>query len=67
MRTTLMLDDELLNKARSLTGLADKAAVVHAALRALVVQRSAERLAELGGTDRVARTPRRRRAVKRAR
>ena len=67
MRTTLILDDELLEKARSLSGLAEKTAVVHAGLRALIVQRSAERLAELGGTDGAARTPRRRRAVKRAR
>ena len=67
MRTTLILDDELLEKARSLTGLAEKTAVVHAGLRALIVQRSAQRLAELGGSDRTARAPRRRRPVKRPR
>ena len=67
MRTTMILDDELLDKARRLSGLAEKTAVVHAGLRALIVQRSAERLAELGGTDRAARAPRRRRAVKRVR
>jgi Arc/MetJ family transcription regulator len=67
MRTTLILDDELLEKARSLSGLAEKTAVVHAGLRALIQQRSAQRLAELGGRDRGARAPRRRRTVKRSR
>ena len=64
MRTTLILDDELLEKARTLSGLAEKTAVVHAGLRALIAQRSAARLAALGGSDRRARAPRRRRAKK---
>ena len=63
MRTTMIIDDELLEKARKLTGIAEKTAVVHAGLRALIVQRSAARLAELGGSDRGARAPRRRRPV----
>jgi Arc/MetJ family transcription regulator len=64
MRTTLILDDALLEKARSLTGLAEKTAVVHAGLRALIVQQSARRLASLGGSDKRARAPRRRRPTK---
>lgn len=64
MRTTLILDDELVEKARRLSGLAEKTAVVHAGLRALIAQRSAARLADLGGSDRRARAPRRRRAKK---
>ncbi len=64
MRTTLILDDELLEKARALSGLTEKTAVVHAGLRALIVQRSAQRLAALGGSDRRARAPRRRRTPK---
>jgi Arc/MetJ family transcription regulator len=64
MRTTLILDDELLEKARALSGLSEKTAVVHAGLRALIVQRSAQRLAALGGSDRRARAPRRRRTSK---
>ena len=64
MRTTLILDDELLEKARALTGLTENTAVVHAGLRALIVQRSAQRLAALGGADRRARAPRRRRPEK---
>ncbi len=66
MRTTLILDDELIAKARSLTGLAEKTAIVHAGLRALIAQRSAQRLADLGGTDRKARAPRRRRPASKA-
>lgn len=64
MRTTLIIDDELLEKARSLTGLAEKTAVVHAGLRALIAQQSALRLAAMGGTDKRARAPRRRRPAK---
>ena len=64
MRTTLILDDALLEKARNLTGLAEKTAVVHAGLRALIAQESAQRLAALGGTDTRARAPRRRRVQK---
>ena len=60
MRTTLILDDELIEKARALTGLTEKTAVVHAGLRALILQHSARRLAALGGTDPRARAPRRR-------
>jgi Arc/MetJ family transcription regulator len=61
MRTTLILDDELIEKAKALTGLTEKTAVVHAGLRALIVQHSARKLAALGGTDRAARAPSRRR------
>lgn len=67
MRTTLILDDALLEKARTLTGLAEKTAVVHAGLRALIVQQSAHRLAALGGSDKRARAPRRRRPGKASR
>lgn len=61
MRTTLILDDELVEKAKRLTGLSEKTAVVHAGLHALIAQRSAERLASMGGSDKRARAPRRRR------
>ena len=50
-RTTLILDDDLLEEARKLTGLEEKTAVVHEALRALVRRESARRLAELGGSQ----------------
>jgi Arc/MetJ family transcription regulator len=51
MRTTLNLDDELLEKARRLSGLGEKTAVLHAGLQALIAQQSARRLAALGGSQ----------------
>jgi len=60
-RTTLILDNELLEEARELTGLDEKTAVVHEGLRALIRRESARQLAELGGTERDLRPiPRRR-------
>jgi len=51
MRTTLALDDELLNEAQFLTGLTEKSAVVREALQALIARESARRLARLGGSE----------------
>jgi Arc/MetJ family transcription regulator len=51
MRTTLILDDALLAEASRLTGLAEKTALVHEGLRALIARESARRLATLGGSD----------------
>jgi Arc/MetJ family transcription regulator len=65
MRTTMILDDALVERARALSGLREKTAVVHAGLEALIARESARRLAALGGTDRRATAPRRRRAVAR--
>jgi Arc/MetJ family transcription regulator len=48
MRTTLILDDALLARARRLTGLTEKTALVHAGLRALIAHEAARRLAALG-------------------
>jgi Arc/MetJ family transcription regulator len=50
-RTTLIIDDELLEEARKLTGLDEKTAVVHAGLKALIMRESARQLAELGGSQ----------------
>lgn len=66
MRTTLNIDDELLARATKLSGLGEKTAVVRAGLEALVARESAKRLAALGGSDRSARRPPRRRSVVRA-
>lgn len=61
MRTTLNIDDELLERARRLTGISEKTALVHAGLEALIARESARRLAELGGSERALRSvPRRR-------
>jgi Arc/MetJ family transcription regulator len=51
MRTTLALDDELIAKAQSFTGLKEKSALVREALKALIERESARRLAGLGGTE----------------
>lgn len=61
MRTTLALDDELLAKAQTLTGVNEKSALVKEALRALIQRESARRLALLGGSEpQLADIPRRR-------
>ena len=61
MRTTLTLDDELLQEAQAYTGLREKSALVREALKALVERESARRLARLGGSEPDLSTPRRRR------
>src|SRR4051812_27054950 len=64
MRTTLILDDELIAKARAMTGLEEKTALVHEGLRALIARESARRLAALGGSERTRRTAHRRRPAR---
>lgn len=61
MRTTLILNDALLEKARRLAGLKEKTATVHAGLEALIARESARRLAALGGSEKALRPARRRR------
>ena len=51
MRTTLALDDELLEKAQAYTGLREKSALVREALKALIERESARRLMRLGGSE----------------
>ncbi|MFQ5923969.1 MAG: type II toxin-antitoxin system VapB family antitoxin [Anaerolineales bacterium] len=51
MRTTLNIDDELLQKAAKLTGIQEKTALVRAGLQALIALESSKRLAKLGGTE----------------
>jgi Arc/MetJ family transcription regulator len=51
MRTTLNLDDALLEEALRLSGLREKTAAVHEGLRALIAREKARRLARLGGTE----------------
>jgi len=51
MRTTLNLDDSLLEKAGRLTGVKEKSVLVREGLRALVERESARRLARLGGSE----------------
>ena len=51
MRTTLNIDDRLLDEAARLSGLPEKTAIVRAGLEALIARESARRLAALGGSD----------------
>jgi Arc/MetJ family transcription regulator len=68
MRTTLILDDALIEKARGLTGVSEKTSLVHEGLRALIARESARRLAALGGREPALRpVPRRRTASRRPR
>ena len=61
MRTTLNIDDELLNNASRLTGVTEKTSLVRLGLQALIAKKSAQRLADLGGTEKRLRpVPRRR-------
>jgi Arc/MetJ family transcription regulator len=61
MRTTINIDDDLINKASVLTGINEKTTLVKLGLKALIAQESAKRLAKLGGTEKDLKTvPRRR-------
>jgi Arc/MetJ family transcription regulator len=61
MRTTLNIDDLLLDEARRITGVTKKTALVREGLRALIERESARRLARLGGSEpQLQRIPRRR-------
>lgn len=51
MRTTINLDDELLEEARRITGMEGRTALIHEGLRALIERESARRLARLGGSE----------------
>lgn len=51
MRTTLNIEDNLLEKAAKLTGITEKTALVRLGLQALIAKESAKRLSRLGGTE----------------
>lgn len=64
MRTTINLDDQLLEDAARITGQTERTALLHDGLRALIERESARRLARLGGCDpRLQPVPRRRQPV----
>jgi Arc/MetJ family transcription regulator len=61
MRTTLTIDENLLERASKLTGIRQKTALVHAGLEALIAHEAARRLAPLAGAEAALRAvPRRR-------
>ncbi|HEX9756962.1 MAG TPA: type II toxin-antitoxin system VapB family antitoxin [Nitrospiria bacterium] len=51
MRTTLNIEDELLERASKLTGIKEKTSIVKLGLQALIARESGKRLAKLGGTE----------------
>jgi len=51
MRTTLNIDDILVEKATRLTGITEKTSLVRMGLEALISKESARRLADLGATE----------------
>jgi Arc/MetJ family transcription regulator len=51
MRTTLNIDDKMIEKASRLTGVSEKTALVRLGLEALIARESSKRLAMLGGTE----------------
>jgi Arc/MetJ family transcription regulator len=61
MRTTLNIEDALIEKASKLTGIMEKTALVRKGLETLISLESSRRLAELGGTEKGIDMPKRRR------
>lgn len=51
MRTTLNIDDELLEQALKLTNITSKSELIRRALKALVEKESAWQLAKMGGSQ----------------
>lgn len=62
MRTTLILKDDLYEKARQATGIQEKTRLIHLGLEALVRQAALNRLAKLKGVFKNARAPHRRKS-----
>ncbi len=50
MRTTVVLDDDLLAKAEEYTNITERSALLREALKALIHREASRRLARLGGT-----------------
>ncbi len=51
MKTTLNIEDKLLERASKLTGIKEKTSLVRLGLEALIAKESSKRLAKLGGTE----------------
>lgn len=51
VRTTLNIEDDLLDKATKLTGIKEKTSLVRLGLQALIARESGKRLAKMGGTE----------------
>jgi len=62
MRTTIIIDDKLIEEASQLTGVKEKTSLVRLGLEAIIALESSKRLARLGGTEKKLRPIPRRRA-----
>lgn len=51
MRTTVTLDDELVEKAIRYTGIKERATLIRMGLESLVQREAARRIARLGGSE----------------
>jgi Arc/MetJ family transcription regulator len=51
MRTTINIDEKILNRASMLTGIKEKTSLVRLGLEALITLESSKRLARLGGSE----------------
>ena len=61
MRTTLNIEDDLINKASKLTGIKEKTSLVRRGLESLIAIESGKRLVRLGGSEKALKQiPRRR-------
>ena len=60
MRTTLNIDDSLIDRASRMTGIKEKTALVKLGLEALIARESGKRLAKHGGTEKQLKPIRRR-------
>ncbi len=61
MRSTLNIEDRLVQEASRLTGVKEKTALVRMGLEALIAREAARRLAKLGGSEKTLRPISRRR------
>ena len=62
MRTTITLDDHLLDEASEATGVKERSQLIHDGLRALIARENARAIIALGGSDPKAWIPERRRS-----
>ncbi|MBW2180814.1 MAG: type II toxin-antitoxin system VapB family antitoxin [Deltaproteobacteria bacterium] len=63
MRTTLNIEDKLIEKASKLTGIKKKTSIVRLGLEALIARESSKRLAKLGGSEKDLKSIPRRRSL----
>ncbi len=64
MRTTINIDEKILNRASRLTGIKEKTSLVRLGLEALITLESGKRLARLGGSEKSIRPIPRKRSSK---